>query len=88
MLRVHLPGRLRGRASRIGGCHDTGVIDPTTAIKEKPLRITLLDETITESYIEIVDASSGNRVVTSIEFLSPTNKLPGRGSEKVSSQAA
>ena len=49
----------------------------TTAIKEKPLRITLLNETLTEGYLEIVDASSGNRVVTTIEFLSPTNKLPG-----------
>jgi hypothetical protein len=47
------------------------------AIEEKPLRITLLDETRTEGYIDIVDASSGNRVVTTIEFLSPTNKLPG-----------
>ncbi len=36
----------------------------------------------TESYIEIVDASSGNRVVTAIEFLSPTNKHPGPGRRK------
>ena len=35
------------------------------------------DEPLTEGYIEIVDAASGNRVVTVIEFLSPTNKLPG-----------
>jgi hypothetical protein len=50
----------------------------TSAVLERrPLRITPLNETITEGYIEIVDAASGNRVVTTIEYLSPTNKLPG-----------
>lgn len=29
--------------------------------------------------LEIVDVGSGNRVVTVIEFLSPTNKLAGPG---------
>jgi hypothetical protein len=52
---------------------------PTAVLEEKPLRITLRDEAITEGYIEIVDASSGNRVVTTIEFLSPTNKVRGEG---------
>jgi hypothetical protein len=50
---------------------------PAAVLEEKPLRITLLNGTLTEGYLEIVDASSGNRVVTTIEFLSPTNKLPG-----------
>jgi len=36
-------------------------------------------EPVTEGYIEIVDAGSGNRVVTVIEFLSPSNKVPGEG---------
>ncbi len=36
-------------------------------------------EPSTQGYIEIVDAGSGNRVVTVIEFVSPTNKLPGEG---------
>ncbi len=49
----------------------------SAVVEEKPLRITLLNETLTEGYLEIVDAASGNRVVTTIEFLSPTNKLPG-----------
>ena len=41
----------------------------------------LNDEPITETYLEIVDAASGNKVLTAIEFLRPTNKLPGDGSE-------
>jgi hypothetical protein len=34
-------------------------------------------EPLTEGYIEIIDAASGNRVVTIIEVLSPANKTPG-----------
>jgi len=37
---------------------------------------------LTETYIEILDAASGHRVVTVIEFLSPTNKLAGSGREE------
>jgi hypothetical protein len=39
-------------------------------------------EPLTEGYIEIIDVESGHRVVTTIEFLSPTNKRPGDGREK------
>lgn len=45
----------------------------------EPVVLELRDEPVTETYLEIVDATSGNRVVTAIEFLSPTNKLPGDG---------
>ncbi|MCU0979442.1 MAG: DUF4058 family protein [Pirellulaceae bacterium] len=51
-----------------------------TAIAE-PVVLELLDEPVTETYLEIVDATSGNRVITAIEFLSPTNKLPGDGND-------
>jgi hypothetical protein len=44
--------------------------------------IVLLDEEVGQGYIEIRDASSGHRVVTVIEVLSPANKLPGEGQEK------
>jgi hypothetical protein len=37
------------------------------------------DEPITETYIEIRDVGSGNRIVSVIEFLSPTNKVAGSG---------
>ncbi|GAF93704.1 unnamed protein product, partial [marine sediment metagenome] len=36
-------------------------------------------EPISQGYIEIIDAGSGNRVITVIEFLSPSNKAPGEG---------
>src|SRR5438874_4914301 len=31
-----------------------------------------------DSFVQIIDASSGNRVITAIEILSPWNKGPGR----------
>lgn len=36
----------------------------------------------TDRHITILDAGSGNRVVTAIEFLSPTNKIPGPSRER------
>ena len=44
---------------------------------EEPILIHCPREQITESYIEIIDAESGNRVITVIEILSPSNKTPG-----------
>lgn len=55
-------------------------VDSGTAIAE-PLLISLEDEPITEGYIEIIDVGTGHRVVTVIEFVSPTNKTPGKGRE-------
>ena len=48
---------------------------------EEPLVVEVEDEPMSQGYIEIIDASSGNRVVTVIEFLSPSNKVPGEGRE-------
>jgi hypothetical protein len=45
----------------------------------EPLVLHLADEPVSEGFIEIIDAGSGNRVVTVIEFLSLSNKLPGEG---------
>jgi hypothetical protein len=36
----------------------------------------------TETYLEIIDRESGNRVVTVLEFLSPSNKSPGPNREQ------
>jgi hypothetical protein len=44
-----------------------------------PVLIEAEREPVTEGYIEIIDVGSGNRVVTIIEVLSPTNKTPGDG---------
>lgn len=51
----------------------------STAAVVEPLIMEIENEPITERYIEIVDAASGNRVITVIEFLSPANKVPGNG---------
>jgi hypothetical protein len=45
----------------------------------EPLEIWLGDEPVTETFIEIIDAGSGHRVITVIEFLSLSNKKPGEG---------
>jgi hypothetical protein len=43
----------------------------------EPMLIDVEPEEVTEPFIEIIDRESGNRVVTVIEFLSPSNKSPG-----------
>ncbi len=60
---------------------------PAVAVPEsdvavaEPLVLEVPPEAITEGYIAILDAASGNRVVTVIEYISPTNKLPGVGQD-------
>jgi hypothetical protein len=44
----------------------------------EPLVI-LEDEPMTEGFIRIIEPGKGGRLVTVIEFLSPSNKLPGDG---------
>jgi Protein of unknown function (DUF4058) len=39
------------------------------------------DEPVTETCLEILEAGSGHRVVTAIEFLSPSNKISGPGQD-------
>jgi hypothetical protein len=48
----------------------------------EPLLIDVEGEAITEPFLEIIDRESGNRVVTVIEFLSPSNKSPGPNREQ------
>jgi len=45
----------------------------------EPLTLEFEDESAMEAFIEIIDARSGGRVITVIEFISITNKLPGEG---------
>jgi hypothetical protein len=47
--------------------------------EEEVLRIP--DEPVTETFLEIIDISTGGRLVTNIEFVSPSNKLRGSGRE-------
>jgi Protein of unknown function (DUF4058) len=67
---VHVYEQPRGRAG--------GPAAGSAAVAE-PVLIHLPAAEITESYIEIVDARSGGRVVTVIEFISRANKVPGPG---------
>src|SRR5262245_29579388 len=48
----------------------------------EPLLVETEPEPVTESFLEIIDRESGNRVVTVIEFLSPSNKSPGPNREQ------
>ncbi len=43
----------------------------------EPLLIDTEEEPATETFLEIIDRESGNRIVTVLEFLSPSNKSPG-----------
>jgi hypothetical protein len=49
----------------------------TVASEVESYLIRLPSEPLTERFVQIVDVESGDRVVAVIEFLSPTNKLPG-----------
>jgi hypothetical protein len=48
----------------------------------EPVLVQAGPEVATETYLEIIDRESGNRVVTVIEFLSPSNKSPGLNREQ------
>ncbi len=48
----------------------------------EPLLVETEPEPPIETYLEIIDRESGNRVVTVIEFLSPSNKSPGPNREQ------
>lgn len=48
----------------------------------EPLLVEIEPEPVTETYLEIIDRESGNRVVTVLEFLSPSNKSPGPNREQ------
>ncbi len=53
---------------------------PKVALPE-PFILQLPPDPVTESYLEIIDLSSGKKVVTAIEVLSPTNKTSGSGQD-------
>lgn len=54
---------------------------PSVALAE-PLLVDVPPESVTETFLEIIDRESGNKVVTVIEFLSPSNKSPGPNREQ------
>ena len=48
-----------------------------TSLATAPLRVRILEDSITQGFIEISDSSG--TVITVLEFLSPSNKVPGSG---------
>jgi hypothetical protein len=48
----------------------------------EPLLVEIEPEAVTETFLEIVAPETGNRVVTVVEFLSPSNKSPGPNREQ------
>jgi hypothetical protein len=48
----------------------------------EPLLVEIEPEPVTETFLEIIDREIGNRVVSVIEFLSPSNKSPGPNREQ------
>jgi hypothetical protein len=56
-----------------------GVAAVAEVTAAEAVEVELTSEPPTEGYIEIIDAESGNRVVTVIELLSPTNKMTAVG---------
>jgi Protein of unknown function (DUF4058) len=55
--------------------------ESSVAVAE-PLIVKADPDPVTEPFIQIIDRESGNRVVTVIEFLSPSNKSPGPNREQ------
>jgi hypothetical protein len=69
---VEYTSRREGLATRPGA-------SPAVA---EPLLIDAEPDAEIETFLEIIDRASGNRVVTVIEFLSPSNKSPGPNREQ------
>ena len=61
--------------------------ETAVAIEEEPVLITPQSEPLTEGYIEIVDAESGNRVITVIEFLVPRTNCPAGDATNIFAKA-
>ena len=68
-------GIIRTRAT-VATSTSAAVLEPDPAVVFE-----LGYEEIREPYIEIIEPAAGNRIVTAIEVLSPTNKTPGEGQE-------
>lgn len=62
-----------------GGGRRRGASGRTAAAATiEPVGVHVYEETRVDRWIQVIDTTSGNRVVTAIEVLSPGNKGPGR----------
>jgi hypothetical protein len=57
---------------------DTAPAKGSPAVSIEPVVVAFHDDPILERWVQIIDTTSGQRVVTAIEVLSPWNKAPGR----------
>jgi len=58
---------------------DASVNDDGGTLVAEPIKFTAIPSEMKERYIDIVDVNDGERIITSIEVLSPANKTPGPG---------
>jgi len=63
----------------IRGAHRTIAAQPSAVATIEPILIQIPYVQVTEGYIEVIDAKSGGRVITIIEFISRSNKASGKG---------
>lgn len=64
-------------ANRGGG---TAVLErPSVVAVAQPLIVTIPQNERRETFVQIIDPQSNGHVITLIEFISPANKLPGKG---------
>ena len=64
-----------------GRAHPAGAVSESAGSSPRPLLVHLRSEPASETFIEVVDTTTGHRLVTVLEFLSPTNKRPGDGQD-------
>jgi len=78
--RSKYPDVFLAEASPSGG---TALLNESSSIAAEPdmILVEARSEPATQRYIQIIDAQTGGRVVTSIELISPSNKRPGPGQE-------
>lgn len=65
-----------------GSVASTTTLAAPWAAETEPFTVRIRASPVTEIFLQIIDAQSGNRVVTVIEFISPTNKPPGPGRDE------
>jgi len=79
---IYPDARIFEQPPRRGGASGATVAVLEQPLVGDPLILPAALEDVTETYLEILDVSSGNKVVTVIEILSLANKLPGPGQEQ------
>lgn len=62
-----------------GASDESGSSATATRSVAKPVKFKVRSVENKQRYLEILDATDGNRLVTMIEFLSESNKVPGTG---------